>query len=191
VSRVRILVPIWNFVWKSSVVVGAFVLGAMAANQAGWSNTELVVESEYGQLFTDLLCTVSLAIAYGSVVIVQRIAKPALWLIVPILLYSAAIGGWNGYASDFDHVRGEAIRHHYANAYAMEHMNERGLFLSCQDKRIALTEDAKAVCASRLNVGLGERIPGSEHKCGPLGMLECYETGSENTKPNTSDGVSH
>jgi hypothetical protein len=96
---------------------------------------------------------------------------------VPILLYSALVlGAWNGLASDFDATRGEAIKYHLANAYALEHMSERGRFLSCQDNRIELTEDAKAVCVSALNLASGERIPGSEHRCGFLGMATCFNT---------------
>jgi hypothetical protein len=81
-----------------------------------------------------------------------------LWVLVPFLMYAAVVlGAWNGYVSDFDPVRGEAIAHHYANAYAIEHMTPRGRYLSCQDKRIELTDDAKAACARALNVGPSER----------------------------------
>ncbi|HTB18986.1 MAG TPA: hypothetical protein VK708_12775, partial [Bryobacteraceae bacterium] len=78
------------------------------------------------------------------------IAKPVLWFMVPICLYSALVmGAWNGFASDFDGTRGNAIKHHMANAYALAHMSEKGRFLSCQDDRIELTDDAKAVCVLR------------------------------------------
>jgi hypothetical protein len=96
---------------------------------------------------------------------------------VPICLYSGLVlGSWNGLASDFDSTRGQAIKHHVANAYALEHMSEKGRFLSCQDDRIELTEDAKAVCAQVLNPPPGERIPGSEHRCGFLGVSNCFDT---------------
>jgi hypothetical protein len=79
----------------------------------------------------------------------------------------------------FDATRGEAIKYHLANAYALEHMSERGRFLSCQDSRIELTDDAKAVCGRALNPAPGERIPGSEHGCGFLGMFGCFSTALE------------
>lgn len=102
---------------------------------------------------------------------------------VPIMLYSALVlGAWNGFASDFDATRGEAIKHHFANAYALDHMSERGRFLSCQDNRIELTDDAKAACVRALNPAPGERIPGSEQRCGFLGMFSCYKTAPEKNK---------
>jgi hypothetical protein len=81
---------------------------------------------------------------------------------VPIMLHSALVlGAWNGFASDFDATRGEAIKHHFANAYAPDHMSERGRSVSCQDNRIELTDDTKAVCVRALNRAPGERIPGT------------------------------
>jgi hypothetical protein len=71
-----------------------------------------------------------------------------------------------------------------ANAYALEHMSEKGRFLSCQDDRIELTDDAKAVCVRVLNPARGERIPGSEHRCGFLGMLSCFNTASPEKNQN-------
>jgi hypothetical protein len=124
--------------------------------------------------------------AFGAILLVQKMAKPMLWVMVPILLYSAIVlGAWNGAASDFDWTRGEAIKHHYANAYALEHMSPRGRFLSCQDNRIELTDDAKAACANALIAGRpGEVIAGSEHKCGLFGMFTCVNTVTENPKPD-------
>jgi hypothetical protein len=55
-------------------------------------------------------------------------------------------------------------------------MGARGRFRTCEDAQIQLTDDAKAVCARPLNVGPGERIPGSEYKCGFLGMFGCFNT---------------
>jgi len=157
----------------------------MAASQAGWSGAEAIANRGEAGLVTDLLSVISLTVSYFSVVLVQRIARPVLWVMIPILLYSAVVlGAWNGFASDFDGGRGEAIKHHYANGYILEHMSDRCRFLSCQDKRIELTEDAKVVCARALNAAPGERIPGSEHRCGFLGMFECFDTAPDNTKPN-------
>jgi hypothetical protein len=171
---------VWNILWKIPVVTGALVIGTLAANQAGWSGAELIVNSPdtgVGNFITDILFTAGAAISIGAVLLVQRIAKPILWAMVPFLLYSAVVpGAWKGVVSDFDATRGSAIQYHRANAYALEHMTERGRFLSCQDERIELTEDAKAVCAHALNGDPGERIPGSEHSCGPFGMFSCFNT---------------
>jgi hypothetical protein len=128
------------------------------------------------ELATVIVLVIAAAIAVGPLILVHRIAKPALVLMVPILLYSAVVpGGWDGFASDFDATRVQAMRYHYANAYALEHMSPRGLFRTCQDEQIELTDDAKAVCGRALNVGPGERIPGSEHHCGLLGMSACFD----------------
>jgi hypothetical protein len=164
-------------VWKIPLVAGALLIGAIAANQAGWSGAEVIASRGDAGFITDLFFTLGAGISYGAFALVHRIAKPVLWVMVPILLYSALVSGaWNGFASDFDATRGEAIKHHLANAYALDHMSERGRFLSCQDDRIELTDDAKAACARALNPAPGERIPGSEHRCGFLGMFSCFNT---------------
>jgi hypothetical protein len=45
-------------------------------------------------------------------------------------------------------------------------MGARDRYLSCQDNRIELTDDAKTACAQVLNGKAGQIIPGSEHRCG-------------------------
>jgi hypothetical protein len=180
----KIIPFVWKIIWKTPVVAVALLVGSLGASQAGWSGAELVVNSPLmGPLedfVTGIILTISAAVAVGPLVLVHRIAKPALWLMVPILPYSAVVpGSWDGFASDFDATRVQAIRYHYANAYALEHMSPRGLFRTCQDEQIELTDDAKAVCAHALNVGPGERIPGSEHRCGALGMFGCFNTAPE------------
>jgi hypothetical protein len=169
------------FIWKTPIVAIELLVGAIGANQAGWSGAELVVNAPLmgpiEGLLTSFMLIVGATMAVGPVVLVHRIAKPALWLMVPILLYSALVPGvWNGFAGDFDATRLEAMKHHFANAYALQHMNPRGRFRTCEDERIELTDDAKAVCARTLNVAPGERIPGSEHRCGLLGMSSCFNT---------------
>jgi hypothetical protein len=169
-----------DFLWKTPVVIGALVVGGVAANQAGWSGAQSVAERGQARFVTDLLFFVGLVIAYGAVVLVRRIAKPVLWVMVPILLYAAVVtGAWDGFASDFDAGRREAIKEHYANGYILEHMSDRGRFLTCRDNRIELTEDAKAVCARASDIAPGQRIPGSEHRCGLLGFSECFDTAPE------------
>jgi hypothetical protein len=175
------IVPI---LWKTPVIAGALVVGSIAASQAGWSGAELVVNSPLMGMFEDfitgLFFSLGVAISVGTLFLVKRLAKPVLWLMVPIFLYAALVlGAWNGFAEDFDATRGEAIKHHAANAYALEHMSQRGRFRSCEDERIELTDDAKAICARLFNVAPGERIPGSEHRCGLLGMFSCFDTAPE------------
>jgi hypothetical protein len=177
----RIIPFVGRIIWKTPVVAVALLLGSLGASQAGWSGTELVVNSSLmeplEEFVTGTTFAISAAMAVGPLVLVHKIAKPTLVLMVPILLYSAVVpGGWDGFASDFDATRVQAMRYHYANAYALEHMSPRGLFRTCQDEKIELTDDAKAVCGRALNVGPGERIPGSEHRCGALGMFRCFNT---------------
>ncbi len=176
----QIIPYVWKIIWKTSVAAVALVVGIFGASQAGWSGAELVVNSPFmgpiEDFITGILFVVSAAMTIGPVVLVYKIAKPALVLMVPILLYVALVPGvWNGIAGDFDATRVEAIKYHYANAYALEHMNPRGRFRTCEDVRIQLTDDAKAVCARSLNVAPGERIPGSEHRCGVLHMFGCFD----------------
>jgi len=162
----------------------ALLLGALGASQAGWSGAELVINYPFVGMFenfiTGTIFSLTMVLSAGAVVVVQKIAKPVLLVMVPMLLYSAAVPGvWNGFFGDFDATRVEAIKHGYANGYALEHMSDRGRFRTCHDTRIDLTDDAEAVCARVLDVAPGERIPGSEHRCGFLGMFGCFNTAPE------------
>jgi hypothetical protein len=106
---------------------------------------------------TGIIFVISAAMAVGPLVLVHRIAKPALALMIPVLLYSGVVpGAWDGFASDFDATRVQVITYHFANAYALEHMSPRGLFRTCQDEEIELTDDAKGVSGRALNVGPGK-----------------------------------
>ncbi len=185
----KIMPFFWKIVWKTPVVVVALLVGSLGATQAGWSATQLVVNAPFmgpiEDFFTGIMFAVGAAMTIGPLILAQRIAKPALYLTVPILVYSAVVpGAWNGFAGDFDTTRVQAIKHQYANAYALEHMSERGRFLSCKDERIELIDDdAKAVCARALNIAPGEHIPGNEHRCGFLGMFGCFDTAQQNKTP--------
>ncbi len=179
---------VWTILWKTPVVFVALVIGSIAACQIGWSGAALAVNSPLSgitNLLDDLFLVASVGISIGCVLLVKRIAKPFLWVMMPILLYCGVVlGAWDGVACDFDSIRLQALRHHYANAYALGNMTDRGRFLSCKDDRIELTEDAKAVCLQALTVGPGERIPGSEYTCGPLGMFGCFSTEPDVKKPS-------
>jgi hypothetical protein len=178
------LSTVWKIIWKTAVALLVVVAAGFGASQVGWSGADLVVNGllmgGFEDFITSLYCTIGAAVCYGAFVLLRRIAKPALWLMVPVCLYSGLVlGVWNGLLSDFDYTRGEAIKHHEANAYTMEHMTERGRYLSCSDERITRTEDAEAACARALTVGPGERIPGGEHRCGFLGAFTCFKTAPE------------
>jgi hypothetical protein len=183
---------VWKIVWKTPVVAVAIIVGAGGAEQAGGSGADLIVNAPLmgpiESFVTCFLFAVGAAMTIGSVFLVLRIAKPALFVMVPILLYYAVVmGAWNSFASDFDTTREEALRHHWAaNAELLEHMSARGRFRTCEDailrdlgkadagSALQLTDDAKAVCVRVFNVGPGEPIPGSEHRCGFLGMSVCF-----------------
>lgn len=177
-----------SVLWKTPVVIAAAILGSFAANQAAWSGADWLLNWGLMGLFeraiTWVYFLVGTAVTYGTLWGVYRIAKPALWILVPVMTYSTfVLGVWNGVASDFDYTRGEALRHHDqpANAYALQHMTPRGLYRSCNDERIDLTEDGRAYCTRALSVGAGARIPGSEHWCGGLldrllGMDVCFDS---------------
>jgi hypothetical protein len=180
----KIMRLIGKILWKTMLVAGALIIGSLGAYQFGWSGAELIVNAPFNGAFGDFISGLFLSLgglaASAAVVLVQRIAKPILWVMVPILLYCAAVpGAWNGVVSDFDATRGAVIKRHYANAYAINHMTDRGRYLSCQDESIEFTADAKVACAKALAVAPGERVPGSEHRCGPLKMFGCFNTAPE------------
>jgi hypothetical protein len=156
--------------WKIPVVIAAIVIGAFGACQVTWSGADIVLNGILmgfiERTITAVYFLIGIGIAAGTLWGVYRIAKPALWVLVPVMAYSALVLGlWNGIVSDFDYSRGEAIRYHTGNSYVLAHMTPRGLYRTCHDDRIELTEDGKAYCASALSVGPGENIPGSERMC--------------------------
>ncbi len=169
-----------KLLWKIPVVIVAVILGLFGASQAGWSSADVVLNfremSLVDDFITSLLFLVGFAICYGTTVFIKWLAKPLLWLIVPLFLYVAIVpSAWNGYVSGFDHSRSAVIREGWANAYVLEHMTPRGRYESCMDARIRLTEDARLVCIKVLAGSPGEVIPGSGHRCGLFGLVTCYE----------------
>ncbi len=142
-------------IWKTSVVAVALLVGILGASQAGWSGAEVIVTARimepWDTLGTTIIFVVSAAFATGAIVLIHRLAKYVLWLAAPVFLYIALVpGAWNGYASGFDATRFEAIQQRYANAFALQHMSARGLYLTCNDDRVELSVDAKPVCARAL-----------------------------------------
>jgi len=172
----------WQLIWKIPVVAAALLIGVIGANQAGWSGAELVVNTPImgtiENFVTGILFAGGAAAVGGTVVLIHRLAKYVLWLAVPIFVYFALVLG-NGVMSDFDNIRLAVLKEGHANAFAIEHMTARGRYRTCNDKRVELTDDGKAACARALTAGPGEPIPGSEYRCGLLGMFGCSYTAPE------------
>ncbi len=185
------MAKIVSILWKTPVVIGATIAGYLVTGTAAWNGADLVLNRALmgilEQATTAFYFLGGTALSYGIVLGVYRIAKLALWVMVPLMIYSAVVVGvWNGWNSDFDYSRLEALRHsdQPANAYSLKQMMPRGLYLSCNDERIDLTDDGKEFCAKALTVAPGERIPGSEHWCGGLldrllGLNVCFYTAPE------------
>jgi hypothetical protein len=139
---------------KATAVAVAVFVGAFAANIAGWNGGVAVLGPEPYSTVAGALVNLTAGIIALSVSItvgyfIFRIAKWTLIFAVPIMLYSAMVAGlWNGIISDFDVTRGEVMRYRYANAYALRHMSVHAFNITCHDRQISLTDDAKALCSS-------------------------------------------
>jgi len=170
-----------SLIWKIPVAIVALIVGALAAGQAGWSGAELVMNAPImgpiENFVTSLFFAISAGLTAATVALLYRITKYLLLLAVPLFLYCTLVPGvWNGFLSDFDATREQAIKHGYANAFAIEHMSARGRYQTCNDREIELTDDAREACTRLLKADPGEIIPGSEHRCGLLGMFSCIYT---------------
>jgi len=90
-SKQRIMHFVWKIVWKTPVVAVAMIVAALGAIQAGWSGAELIVNAPLmgpiESLVTVFMLAVGAAMTIGSAFLVLRIAKPVLFLMVPILLF--------------------------------------------------------------------------------------------------------
>jgi hypothetical protein len=171
----------WSLIWKIPVAIVAAFIGALGANQLGWSGADLLVNAPImGAIENTITATIfvaSLVLVFGTAFAIYRVAKHVLWLAAPVFVYAAAVlGAWNGYLSDFDYTRMQALRHGYANAYAIEHMSLRGRYRTCTEGSVQLADGAGEVCQHALAAAPGEPIPGSEHRCGLLGLFGCFYT---------------
>ena len=161
-----------SFVWRTAVSIVAIVVAAFAASEIGWDGANLALYEplmNWSEIGTNLILLVlCLTAAVGSVFLVEYCQPKANYILIPIMAISALINIWNGYWSDFDYTRLQALknRDQPANAYALKTMTRRGLYLTCNDRRIQLTQDADEYCAERLSVLPGDQVPGSEHYCG-------------------------
>jgi hypothetical protein len=141
-------------IWKTPALIVALVIGLIAANSVGWNGGAWLLgrgaDSEGFDGFINHLIMVVSSVGCAAVLyFVARIAKWALWGFVPLMVYAALVlGTWDGVASGFDATRVEAIRHHYANAYALQHMRPSAVDATCHDPRITIDSDAHAICAS-------------------------------------------
>lgn len=116
---------IWTLLWKTAVVAIAGVLGALGASGVGWHGAEMiarlpfikilagfvglsfgdedvigsVVSAEFGAAVN--FC-ISAAMCLGPSFLVYKIAKPALFIMVPILLWVTIVGARNGIVNSFD-----------------------------------------------------------------------------------------
>ena len=137
-----------SLLWKIPLALLALPVGSFSASQFGWSGAEFLLN---GGLVEGAVFLISASVCFGVFLLMKQLAKPVLWVIVPLCLYSALVKGvWDGIYSDFDAKRGEAIQHRWADARVLAQMSEKGKRLSCQDGRIELADDAKAKCSEIL-----------------------------------------
>lgn len=145
-------------IWKTLALIIALVIGLIAANTLGWNGGAWLIggastdREGIGGFINHSIMVVGAIGCVAVLYFVARIAKWALWVFVPLMLYAAVVlGTWQGVASGFDSTRIEVIRHHYANAYALKHMRPSAINATCHDPKIFIDEDARVFCASHGN----------------------------------------
>ena len=89
------------------------------ASQVGWSGTELVVDAPLLEslegLVVGVLGLACALITIFTVILIGRIAKPSLWLLVPVITLSAVYGAFTGIIMEFDSIAsGERDGRRYA-----------------------------------------------------------------------------
>ena len=84
-----------KILWKTPVVIGASVLGFIAANQAGWSFKYLMLHDEgiIGDNITYLITLAAGLISAAMLWSVWRLASPVLWILVPVMAWTCVVGG--------------------------------------------------------------------------------------------------
>jgi hypothetical protein len=116
---------IWTLLWKTAVVAVAVVLGALGASGVGFHGAELIAKLPFRKILVGFVglslgdedvignfllaafgagvkFSVSAALCLVPSFLVYRIAKPLLFIMVPILLWVAVVGARNGIVSGFD-----------------------------------------------------------------------------------------
>lgn len=168
-----------QLLWKIPTVIIAVILGLIGASQAGWSGADVILNfremglaSAFG---TSIFFFIGFALWYGTFLLIKWAVKSLLWVMIPLSIYVAIVpSALNGYVSGFDGSRSVVLKNGWANSYVLEHMTPRGRYESCSDNRIRLTEDAVGVCRSAVSGAPGEVVPGSGHRCGLFGLVNCY-----------------
>jgi hypothetical protein len=103
---------IWRLLWKTAVVAAAVVLGALGASGVGWHGAEMIAKLPLTEILVEFLgfsfgddslivtflsagvgagvkFCFSAAMCLGPSFLVYKIAKPVLFIMVPILLWVA------------------------------------------------------------------------------------------------------
>jgi hypothetical protein len=117
---------IWAFLWKAAAVAVALVIGALGASGVGFHGAELIAKLPFLKILAEAFgitdsdeylfwtlqsavissagvkFAVSSLICLGPSLLVYRIAKPVLFIMVPIFLWVAVVGAHNGIVSGFD-----------------------------------------------------------------------------------------
>jgi hypothetical protein len=116
---------VWTLLWKTSVVAVAVVLSVLGASGVGFHGAELIAKIPFIKILVEFVglsfgdedmigniistafgasikFSVSAAMCLGPSFLVYRIAKPVLFIMVPMLLWVAVVGARNGMVSDFD-----------------------------------------------------------------------------------------
>lgn len=76
-------------IWEIPLVAAALVIGTMATSQAGWSGAEVIVLRNNAPFIAELYFVVGAGISCSAFALVQRIAKPVLWVMVRCILFWA------------------------------------------------------------------------------------------------------
>lgn len=98
-----------HILWKIPTVIVVSIIGNLFAMQTGWSFSYEFFHMDDGLVGLNIehvLTLASGAVVWGVLWTVHRLARHALWLLVPLMVWAFLVGGvWNGYASDWDYER--------------------------------------------------------------------------------------
>ena len=116
---------IWTLLWKTSIVAIAVLLSGLGASGVGFHGAELIVKLPFIRVLVECVGLLTgdedvignfLSESFGAIIklsastsiclvpifLIYRIAKPVLFIMVPILLWVTVVGARNGIVSDFD-----------------------------------------------------------------------------------------
>jgi hypothetical protein len=115
----KVLFVIWTLLWKTAVLAIAGVLGALGASGVGWHGAEIIAKLPFIKILAEFVglsfgdedvigsvvsaefsaavkFSISAAMCLGPSFLVYKIAKPVLFIMVPILLWVTIVGARNG-----------------------------------------------------------------------------------------------